>query len=397
MKLLIAFLLFVSTASFATVVKIKNNGNGGWVGMGGELFKDARNPWFVKNTPEVFYCLKVDKASVSVDEAIIDNAIKASVAFWKSELSRATNQGLDGHFSLGTQTFTRTTCADSKLHLTILFGPGTLDANLQADKNILDYLKDPNKYVGVTVRTSYDLKNLVGRGFMYFSSDLQNPSLVKRAWSRPKILQYALMHEIGHVLGLPHLGTGLMSEVFLDQLVKPEFIDKYETLPYESVIAPNPEFVSCEIVTNATKSFFGIPQDHNCISLKQIDLTSLTVSALKTETSKDELELGVLRMDFPNPNDFLGRPISFLQLPEEQQVFTGKEAQFRSFMIGPIGRDYGTKGKFIPKKPGPSKSVYSKVSPNSLTVIGAQLNGDISPVIQYSSPLGFIYLLPAQF
>ncbi len=215
--------------------------------------------------------------------------------------------------------------------------------------------------------------------------------------SRPKILQYALMHELGHVFGLPHLGTGLMSEVFLDQLVKPQYIDMYERLPMESIISPNPEFTSCEIVTTATKSFFGMDATHGCILLKNKDMLSLGVFSKKDAKSTDEVELGTLRLDFPNPNDYYGKPVSFLQLPEDQQVFSQKESQFRPFMIGPIGTDFGTKGKFIPKKPSPAKSIYSKISPNSLTVIGTQLNGDITPVIQYSSPLGFIYLLPAKF
>ncbi len=97
--------------------------NGGWVGMGGELFKDARNPWFVKNTSEVFYCLKVDTKTISVDDATIDAAFKATIDFWKGEFSRATNTYQSRRsFFFGHTELYRVPCDDSKVHLKIFFG-----------------------------------------------------------------------------------------------------------------------------------------------------------------------------------------------------------------------------------------------------------------------------------
>ena len=61
----VLWLLIYSFVSSAASLKISpelsRGGDGGWVGMGGELIKDARNPWFVKNTAEVFYCIKIER------------------------------------------------------------------------------------------------------------------------------------------------------------------------------------------------------------------------------------------------------------------------------------------------------------------------------------------------
>lgn len=366
----------------------KDDGDGGWIGMGGELFKDARNPWFVKNTQEVFYCIQLEKKDMSIDEATIEAAFNDALNFWKGEFSRAVFTS-DGHFTLGTQNFKKVGCEHPQVQLRILFGAGLL--NLKEK----EFLKEPEHYVGVTVRQEYDRQNLQAKGFMFFSNDLNRKNFVSGAWSRPKILRYALMHELGHVFGLPHMGTGLMSEVFLDQLIKAEYITQYEQLPVESVVSANLEIASCEVVTTATKMFFGFPADHSCIVLKNNGPFALQVFSQKSQNDA-LIELGSIKMEAPNPNDFTGKPISFLQLPEGQNVFSQKEAGFRSFMIGPIGMELGTSGKFIPKMPGPAKSLYAKISATSFSIVGAQANGNIGPVIQYSSPIGFMYLKPAR-
>ena len=39
---------------------------GGWVSSGGELFSDAHNPWFVRNTKDVNYCVVVDEINETI-------------------------------------------------------------------------------------------------------------------------------------------------------------------------------------------------------------------------------------------------------------------------------------------------------------------------------------------
>src|SRR3989344_2617793 len=101
-KLWFIFVFLVSANVFAKNPELVNpfvdgKDDGGWVGMGGELFKDARNPWFVKNTKDVYYCIQLDKKDMSIDEASVSTAFTDAVNYWKGEFSRALGGG-DGRF-----------------------------------------------------------------------------------------------------------------------------------------------------------------------------------------------------------------------------------------------------------------------------------------------------------
>lgn len=367
--------------------------NGGWIGMGGELFKDARNPWFVKNTNEVLYCIDIDKKNISATPQEITQAFQEALQFWKSEFSRS-NDMQDGHFSLGTQTFTQVSCDQTSIDYRILFGSSLLN------KNELDFLKDPTQYVGVTVRTNYDPINLKGKGFSFFADDLNiktTNSFLPKAWSHPKVLRYAFMHELGHVFGLPHFGTGLMSEIFLDQLIKPEYLYYYEQLPFESIVQPDTDIKICTGLSNIAKQFLAIPADHQCVQLQTETFNKKKVVSYKESNSVEFNLLGTLILQSPNLDDIAARPISFLQLTNEQQVFTAKERQFRLFMLGPMANELSQKGKFIPNPQGPPKNVYFKISPNNMTLLGVTPNGEINTIFNHASLLGLIYTLPPHF
>lgn len=365
-------------------------GEGGWVGMGGELFKDARNPWFVRNTKEVFYCIDVDPKQISVTADQINLAFYDALSYWKGEFSRATLS--NGYFELGTQKFTLVNCSFSGVDYRLIFGSSFLN-----EKQI-EFLKDPSKYIGVTVRTDYNEVQLKAQGFSYFTNDLSgnksSPTFLEKAWSYPKILRYALMHELGHLFGLPHFGTGLMSEIFLDQLVKPEYLDRYLQASVESVIQPDPSVKMCTNLNSGGRQFLTIPQNHECVRLQPTGPQRYTVFSYKDTNSVEANELGTLALQTPNLDEISGRPVSFLQLTEKQDVFSAQERQFRLFMLGPIALEMSAKGKFIPKNPGATKSVYFKITPTQISLLGLMPNQDITPVLNYTSALGLIYLIP---
>jgi len=389
MKLFLINLVFVL---FLIPIFSYGGGDGGWVSSGGELFRDAHNPWFVKNTKTVYYCIRIDQSTITAELNEIKSAVKDSIQYWTSELSRVDDGTIEGRFNLGSQSFEEVTCDDTKLDLRILFGFGTLNTKE------LEFLKDPTKYIGITVRTEYDIENLKGKGFIYISSDIgekayDNPgTLIEKAWGRPKILRYALMHEFGHIFGLPHMGTGLMAEVFLNQILNKNIVGIFEAAPVETFILPPNLISSCdEFPYMLKKEFFGIPSDHKCIQVKQMAPLGVEISSRKDEKS-EFLVIGTIKNLNFEISDFSGRPSSILQLTDKQKVFSPAETAFRSFMLGPILNELGMKGTFVPVKPGPPKSVYLKITPTSFHVIGFHAN-KVEPIFSYNSPLGIKLLM----
>lgn len=379
--------------TLAFLFSIKVFAQGGWVSSGGELIKDARNPWFVKNTVSVKWCLQVDPKSISINETQISEAVVDALAYWKDEFTRASLFGtLPGSFALGTQVFTKVSCSDPQLDLRIIFGSSLLTPEE------IKHLKDPNQFIGVTVRTDYDAVLLKGKGFIFFSGDVGGSAkspLLENVWMRGKILRYAMMHELGHVFGLPHVGGGLMSEIFLDQIMKPEYISKFESAPFDSFLTPNPNFSDCSLLlTAATREFFGLPPGHNCLVVSSLgNGWDLKISSNKDGVLSTQGELGTVRLESPDLQDISGKPVSFLHLTEDQTVFTAKERAFRLFMVGPMTSEYGAKGKFTPAKPGPFKTLYARIGPQNLNIVGGLANGKTAPILQYNSPLSLIYLI----
>ena len=219
--------------------------------------------------------------------------------------------------------------------LRILFGVETLT---QPER---EYLQDPRKFIGITVRTDYDEVQLKGRGFMFISSD-QGPNpysnsgdLIEKAWQYPKLLQYALMHEFGHVFGFPHIGGGLMSEVFLEQTLNKKLYENFLKAQVESVLSPESVMEVCQLWDTNVLAWLGAPSNHRCIRFA----SSPTDPGYEVSSRLDEKaqwgaigKVRPLRLDMA---DFRSKPVVVLQLTNKQNVFTPEETAFRSFMNGP--------------------------------------------------------------
>lgn len=364
----------------------------GWVSSGGELFRDAKNPWFVRSTSMVQYCIRVESEGFSAPIAEVESAVKEGIQYWKGEFSRSNNLA-DGTFELGTQTFEQVACSEN-VDIEFLFGYNTLN------KEQIAHLKDPKKFIGVTVRTKYDLKNLKAKGFVFFSSDYgvnaydNTGNLIDKAWSHPRILRYAILHELGHIFGIPHMGSGLMSEVFLNQILNKSLVETYEKTPVESFLRPSTELELCMpgAALFLSPKWFGVTQGYDCFGIFAPAVFGTWKVFVKKDKDAPKEDIGEIRNVSPNLADQRGRPVTILELGDQQTVFTAQEAIFRSYMMGPMLMEMGFTGTYIPKSTGKPQPLYISMTPSSLTMTSATSASKIEPVFVFNSPISVLLI-----
>ena len=370
----------------------------GWLSSGGGIFRDAHNPWFVRNTTKVTYCLRVSATSVSMPEADVRKAVVEGFAYWTKEYGKTFAQRAPGQFELGPKQFDEVDCATGNPDIRFLIGYEALATDE------INYLVKPEKYVGVTVRTEYDEANLRGKGFVYISSDFgpnayDNPgSLITKAWSYPRLFKLALLHELGHVFGLPHTGASLMSEVFLEQILNKNFAPQVEKLDLPSFFSPDDFIETCDVVSLPikTRTFFGMPATDTCLSLKRISLSEIQVQSRKNNTNVNFMSLGkILSAGTGNLGEQQSRPAVVLQLTNAQKVFAEAETLFRPFMFGPTFVEDSFKGSFL-APPATVKSVFVRMTSTGISITGT-LNGQIDTVLTLNSPMALIFLISPVF
>ena len=150
MKALVAggFLIFSASA------------RAGWVSGGGEVVKDAGNPWFLANTKTVSYCIAVAPTGFPYDADETQPLIERAFAYWAGEFARA--RPMLPEARVASQRFTRVDC-DANPNLEFQMGFMTA-AQMKVVPN-------PQDYVSLAIRTSYDPVQLRGNGFVYVSAE----------------------------------------------------------------------------------------------------------------------------------------------------------------------------------------------------------------------------------
>ncbi len=254
--------------------------HGVWVSSGGDLLGNANNPWWVKNTAEVRYCIVIDAEGFSPSEEFADRAIQKAVKIWKEEFL-STVPGVELEFlvkqyhdlGISTQEFKKIPC-DGNEDLRFQFGNGTLTPEQR------DFLKG-RQVIGTAVRTEYDEANLKGKGLIFIASDKGSESLGKirglqeGVWSEEGALYLALTHEIGHTFGVPHSADtfNLMSPLAVEMLVM-EKKSKTDSMTYHmlestvhSYVTPPTTGMHCWVFANDSfQDFFGFkPKEKACI------------------------------------------------------------------------------------------------------------------------------------
>lgn len=187
--------------------------SGGWVSGGGELVRDAQNPWFVQNTERVNYCIEVDPEHFHADRDMIGEKVKAALDLWQKEFTyveRPKPPMKTINIRVGTQFFSEVDCGQD---VDVRFQFGTLTKEQQ------ERIDDPRRFVSLAVRTEYDPVNMRGKGFVYLAADSgplrpDSANMFREPWKAGNVLYAILIHEIGHIFGVPHVGNGLMGANF---------------------------------------------------------------------------------------------------------------------------------------------------------------------------------------
>ncbi|MBK9321489.1 MAG: hypothetical protein IPM97_00780 [Bdellovibrionaceae bacterium] len=331
---------------------------GGWSSGGGGLLKDAVNPWFLNNTPSVSYCILIDQKNFGASQDVARLQLTRAIQFWKEQFSHAVLPRLSkfGQLQIASQVFTETTCRNDP---DIVFQFGVL--NHQQKK----FLKDPTEYAAISVRTNYDEVNLRGKGFVYVSPSTgplayDTEGVVKDAWSvnGGHLLYLTLLHELGHVFGLQHMGSygDLMSEGFVESVLAsatspkiplPEEFDFFSLKKASRLVCPS------VVVLDRWQKYFGGQISDKCFQFvfthdSKNELFGKTSMKVYVATSPSDALKEIQEIEL-SMDRFFPSFTSLIWLSKRQTVFDNSDLQtgINSGMLGISGLTVGKQGHFI--------------------------------------------------
>jgi len=210
---------FLFTALFLFFFQSVNAKNG-WVSSGGELLKDRNNPWFLKNVSKVSVCMSHDSEGFSLSPQRAQELIELALHYWKQEFLP-----LDPSLGIVSQTFEwqNESC---KGHEDLAFRLGYGSLNSEEHEWFVSFDQRPQAYAGLAIRKEYLVDSMKGRGVVLIASDtgaerFQNGRGVpNRFWQNEGLFLRVMVHELGHVFGLPHEVSGIMGEKYPDEIIR---------------------------------------------------------------------------------------------------------------------------------------------------------------------------------
>lgn len=304
---------------------------GGNISGGGEILGDVLNPWFIQNTKEITYCIDIDRQNFGQTEDVADKQIRKAFSFWQREFASA-RPYQSSPIVLATQSFLKVPCSEQTL---LRFQLG----QLTDEQKIL--FPDQQKYIAAAIRTSYDTVNLRGKGFVYIAPEsgplrITLEGAIDKPWQQSdgKLLYMIFLHELGHVFGIPHGGSGI------DSLMSPQFPESIvsdELGPIGLYFWRDPGIVksagivreTCRNIDERVLQFYGAPSELACL-IMAYDGKHLQIRGRLSEQGQDIL-IGETERRF----SFIehGNALTWLYLSPNQKVFE-KELSGRH-ILGP--------------------------------------------------------------
>ncbi|MGK5084488.1 hypothetical protein WDW37_14430 [Bdellovibrionota bacterium FG-1] len=369
---------------------------GGWTSGGGNILKDANNPWFLKNTATVTYCILSDPTVFGDIPTLVPDLVSRAIAYWKTQMSDPAAEVvkyLTGNpnspwepIRVGTQEFVFHSTCEGTEDVTFQFGVLTPEQKA--------FLGDPTRLVGVAVRTDYDEVHLRGKGFIYISADsgplrYKGGHLRDRAWHEGKggVLYRAIVHEIGHVFGLSHGGAGLMSEGYSESLlvrglldILPNTVgDSLEILPFFHFEASRESeqgwFGGFSVDPQWANQLFG-PEFHFPIRTYLKPGDGEEKFALFGRAFDNEGKVGAEKKMGSISGKIVGAGMlaTFgvkIFLTDGQKIFGGSDWRLPPVVYGPSVREQRFFGKFKPALPGGREfDVIMSLMPDSVVLDG---------------------------
>lgn len=313
---------------------------GAWTG-GGELLRDSLNPWFLENISRVTYCILSDQENFPVDEESLDDRIGFALNYWREQYESVQAYGDNIHgqryMRLSTQQFIRRSCNED-VDLRFQFGILSKEQLLWLET----MAASPSEYVAFSYRTNdVSLKDLKGTGFIYIApeSGPLRPNFsqaLAKPWSsrRSQRLTAILIHELGHVFGVPHLGgsRSIMGTGFPQYLISPES-EKDASFPSGIIWPGILHFQWKKAQTACQKTaedpllkFFGIPISEGCVLVNFLSQTQADVTWFAKNTGLQRA--GIIQLQEQKSIRF--EELSKIWLPAGQTLFPWTKDRFVS-------------------------------------------------------------------
>lgn len=355
MKREIFFLVFLSLflrlPSFA----------GSWSSGGGELIRDSANPWFIRADEDVRYCILLDEKNFGASADRARSNVKKAIDYWQRQFRYAIPPSFPdfGLLKVGSQRFVETQCDDD---VSIAFQFGILnEAQFQ-------YLKDPSRYAAVTVRTHYDENSLRAKGFIYVSpanGKLRNfdQSIVQNVWAvnDGHLLYLTLLHELGHVFGIQHMGAfgDLMHGSFVEMILSTNESARareYSDPNFFDLRTNFPEICPAKNVLSLWRRFFDAREGESCFRFEfdhgnlpnVFGVSSLSIFSSSADASVSDRTSRLLAKIELHMHRFFPVFSNLIWLSPEQKVFSQRDLQqfIGSSLLGASGLSISKKGTF---------------------------------------------------